>query len=198
MNQHKICDHGLETHNLLEKADLVISGHFHYREHRKYSNNQSILYLGSPFELDFGDRDQVKGLTILDLDTLDLEFIENDKTPKHKKIKLSDILNDNSEITKLSNTLANNFVCLTIDKNVKPEMIDLVVSKFAQFKPKHIRTDFNIFEPVQLSAADIEEFSINVDTALHEFVNLLETPVSKKDILDKCLDLYRTSLTINE
>jgi DNA repair exonuclease SbcCD nuclease subunit len=198
MNQHKVCDHGLETENLLDKAQLVVSGHFHYREHRKYKHNKSILYLGSPYELDFGDRDQVKGISILDLETLDIEFIENKITPKHRKIKLSELLNNKDRLENISNEIENNFISLCIDCNAKPQIIDLVVSKFAQFKPKHIRTDYNIFEPIQLSAAEIEGFSIDIDTALQEFVNMLDTSVNKKDILDKCLELYKLSLVQNE
>jgi hypothetical protein len=73
-----------------------------------------------------------------------------------------------------------------------------MLSKFNQYSPKHVRTDFNIFEAVQLSATELNEVSIDIDTALHEFINLLDTPVPKKDILDKCIDLYRISQTVNE
>jgi DNA repair exonuclease SbcCD nuclease subunit len=195
MNQHKVCDHGVDTNNLLDKAKIIISGHFHYREHRKYPNDKSILYLGSPFELDFGDRDQVKGVSILDTDTLNIEFIENKLTPKHKKIKISDLLDGKIKIEQISAELSNNFVSLCVDRNVNEQVLELMLSKFNQYKPKHVRTDFNIFEQIQVNDTDIDGFSIDIDTALHEFVDLLETDVSKKDILDKCLDLYRISLT---
>ena len=85
-----------------------------------------------------------------------------------------------------------------MDKNVNEQVLSLMLSKFSQYKPKHVRTDFNIFESVQLSATELNEVSIDIDTALHEFVNLLDSPVPKKDILDKCLDLYRISQTTNE
>jgi DNA repair exonuclease SbcCD nuclease subunit len=198
MNSVKVCDHGLETDALIDKAKLIITGHFHYREHRKYSNNSSILYLGSPHELDFGDRDQSKGLSILDTDTLEIEFVENKVTPKHKKIKISDLLDGKIALENISSELQNNFVSLCVDRNVNEQVLSLMLSKFNQYKPKHVRTDFNIFESVQLSGTELNEISIDIDTALHEFVNLLDTPVPKKDILDKCIDLYRISQTVNE
>jgi len=198
MNQHKICDHGIKTIQLLDKSKFVISGHFHYREHRTYPEGGSILYLGSPYELDFGDRDHAKGVTILNTDTFEVELIENTVTPKHKKVKISDLIEGNIKLEDISSTISNNFISLCIDKNIKPQALDLMISKFNQYKPLHIRTDFNIFENVQLSATDAENFSIDVETALHEFVELLETEVNKKDILDKCLDLYKLSLTTNE
>jgi DNA repair exonuclease SbcCD nuclease subunit len=198
MNQHKVCDHGLETEHLLDKAQLIISGHFHFREHRKYKHNKSILYLGSPYELDFGDREQTKGVTILDLQTLGIEFIENTITPKHKKIKLSELINNKDTLSNLQNDINNNFISLCIDCNAKPQIIELIVSQLSQYKPKNIRTDYNIFQPVQLSATEIEGLSVDIDTALHEFIGMLDTPTNKKDILDKCLELYRHSLVQNE
>lgn len=198
MNTHKVCDHGLESGSLLDKTNLVITGHFHLREHRKYPKGKSILYLGSPHELDFGDRDQVKGFTILDTDDLSVELVENNVTPKHKKIKISDLIDGKITLENIGNEFTNNFVSLCVDKNVNEQVLSLMLSKFSQYKPKHVRTDFNIFESVQLSATELNEVSIDIDTALHEFVNLLDVNVPKKDILDKCIDLYRISQTVNE
>jgi len=198
MNGHKVCDHGIESESLLDKTKLVITGHFHCRDHRQYTNGKSIIYLGSPHELDFGDRDQIKGFTILNTDNLSLELVENNVTPKHKKIKISDLLDGKLALENISTELQNNFVSLCIDRNVNEQILSVMLSKFSQYKPKHVRTDFNIFEAVQLSATELNEVSIDIDTALHEFINLLDTPVPKKDILDKCIDLYRISQTINE
>jgi DNA repair exonuclease SbcCD nuclease subunit len=198
MNAHKVCDHGIESESLLDKTKLVITGHFHCRDHRKYTNGKSILYLGSPHELDFGDRDQVKGFTILDTVNLSLELIENNITPKHKKIKISELLDGKIALENISTELQNNFVSLCVDRNVNEQILNVMLSKFNQYSPKHVRTDFNIFESVQLSATELNEVSIDIDTALHEFINLLDTPVPKKDILDKCIDLYRVSQTVNE
>jgi DNA repair exonuclease SbcCD nuclease subunit len=198
MNTHKVCDHGFESESLLDKTKLVITGHFHCRDHRKYTNGKSIIYLGSPYELDFGDREQTKGFTILDTNDLSLELVENHTTPKHKKIKISDLLDNKINLENISDELQNNFISLCVDRNVNEQILNVMLHKFNQYQPKHIRTDFNIFEAVQLSATELNEISIDIDTALHEFVNLLDTPVPKKDILDKCIDLYRISQTVNE
>ena len=53
MNNFKVCDHGDSPDKILEKGNKVISGHFHLRDRRKYKNGE-ILYLGNPFEMDFG------------------------------------------------------------------------------------------------------------------------------------------------
>lgn len=196
MNQFKICDHGLDTGSLLSKAPLIISGHFHIREQRDYPNNKTILYLGTPFELDFGDRDQDKGITLLDIETSELTFIQNPLSPKHKKIKLSELI-ENTNTEYLTKILKNNFINLNIDKNIDPYRLDTLLTTLAQYKPQHVRTEFNVFDQIQLTE-NVDTVSIDIDTALQEFVDLLDTPVSKKDILDKCIEIYKLSSTANE
>jgi DNA repair exonuclease SbcCD nuclease subunit len=196
MNHHKVCDHGLETESLLDKAKLIISGHFHYREHRKYSNGRSILYLGSPHELDFGDRDQIKGISILDTETLEIDFIENTTSPKHKKIPISKLID--GSINNIDKIVTNNIISLHVDVKTSTQNIDLILTKFGQFKPLQLRTEFSTFEDLQVSTEDLESLSFDIETALHEFVNLLTTDVSKKDILDKCTELYKISQVTNE
>ena len=48
-NQHKICEEGINSSELLKKSPLVITGHFHLREERKYKKG-TILYVGNPFK----------------------------------------------------------------------------------------------------------------------------------------------------
>ncbi|NBW58134.1 hypothetical protein EBR43_10230, partial [bacterium] len=90
MNSHKHCDHGIKTDELLTKTSLVMSGHFHLKDERKYGD-KTIIYVGNPFEMDFGDVSSSKGYYILDLSNLKYEFFLNNNSPKHKKILLSEL-----------------------------------------------------------------------------------------------------------
>ena len=89
-NSFKMCDDGMTSKELLERCNLAISGHFHLRDERVYDEG-TILYLGNPFQMDFGDVDSTKGYYILDLNTLKYEFTENTISPKHKKIYKSGV-----------------------------------------------------------------------------------------------------------
>lgn len=198
MNQFKVCDHGLGSDSVLDKAEIVISGHFHLREHRKYSNNKSIIYLGSPYEMDFGERGQIKGFHVFDTDTKEIEFVENVNTPRHIKIKVSDLLCGQIKTEELPKLIHNNFIAIDVDKKIDTQTLDLIIAKFGQHQPKHVRTDFNIFEQMQLSASETEEFSFDVDRALQEFIELLDTSVSKQQILSKCLEFYKLCSVQNE
>jgi DNA repair exonuclease SbcCD nuclease subunit len=61
------------SQSLFEKFDLVLSGHFHYRN--SYNN---IRYIGTPYQLTWHDSDDQKGFEVLDVNTKKFRFIEND------------------------------------------------------------------------------------------------------------------------
>lgn len=68
---------GIPAHDGLDietfdKYSLVLSGHYHTR-----SSRGNITYVGTPYELTWSDHKDPKGFHVLDLDTLELEFIEN-------------------------------------------------------------------------------------------------------------------------
>lgn len=70
------------------KNAQVYAGHIHIRQ-----NNKNIHYLGNPYHKDRGDRDNEKGITILDLKTGKTRFIENIISPRYMKENIYDILN---------------------------------------------------------------------------------------------------------
>jgi len=193
INSIKICDHGEESANLLEKGKSIISGHFHSRDHRKYENGE-ILYLGSPFEQNFGEINHSKGVTILDLETMDYEFIENTVSPKHIKISLTSILDKSIN---LKNTVGGNVITLIVDQKISEDTLNLVVSKIALLKPLQFKHEYT-YEDTLTTATPIEKISIGVDEALTDFINVLITDVNKKDIYDKCIEFYNEARTITE
>jgi DNA repair exonuclease SbcCD nuclease subunit len=64
---------------------LVLSGHYHTPG--VYGN---IQYLGSPFHMTFNDVGSTRGFYVLDTNTLELEFIENQRFCKYVRIKDTD------------------------------------------------------------------------------------------------------------
>jgi DNA repair exonuclease SbcCD nuclease subunit len=70
------------------KNSQVYAGHIHIRQ-----DNKNIHYIGNPYHKDRGDRDNEKGITILDFKTGKTEFIENTVTPRYMKENIYDILN---------------------------------------------------------------------------------------------------------
>jgi len=65
--------------NILDKFDLVLSGHFHCKSHRG-----NVWYLGTQYDLTFSDVNEKKGFHVLDTKTLNLTFVENPHKMYHK------------------------------------------------------------------------------------------------------------------
>lgn len=187
----QVCDHGHSSESLLDKAECIVSGHFHIREHRKYEEKY-ILYLGSPYEMDFGDRDQQKGVSIIDFTDLNsVEFVENNVTPKHLRIKVTDLVQ--KKYKNISELVKNNIVSLYVDTKFDALTLDLLITKLTQFGPLQFRTEFNVLETAQVDSKDVKKLSIDIETAFSEFVEHIETRASKKEVLDKCIELYKAS-----
>ena len=197
MSATKICEHGDKSVSLLEICDAVVTGHFHLRQHRKYDEGKYILYLGSPYEMDFGDREQQKGVSIINFnDFSDVEFVTNDITPKHFRIKVSELLEKKYKV--LSGLVKNNIISLYVDTKLDTLALDLLISKLTQYGPLQFRTEFNTLDTAQIDTKEVKKLSIDIETAFHEFVDHVETRASKKEVLEKCLELYKICRTSYE
>lgn len=189
MTKSKISASGLNSKELLNKSNLIVSGHFHLREERKYQNG-TILYLGCPYQLDWGDYGDTKGIYILNLETKKYEFIENDMSPKHKRVKLSELVSLGKITEDIKKDFSGNFINFIVDQNVNSDKIDALINKLSSLKPLSIRTDFNLGDKYNIDETNYEFTGVDIPAAIEEFVNLLDVD-NKKDILNYTLDLYK-------
>jgi DNA repair exonuclease SbcCD nuclease subunit len=63
--------------------DLVVTGHYHRHQFR-----DNIVYIGSPYQTNFAERDQEHGFLVLDTDNITWEFIEYKNAPKYKVVTI--------------------------------------------------------------------------------------------------------------
>ena len=198
MNSVKVCDHGDSTSDLFLKANCIVTGHFHYREYREYANKDYVLYLGAPYEMDFGDRGQDKGISIIDFNELNnnVTFIKNEVTPKHYRIRISELVQ--KKYSNLPELIENNIISVYVDTKIDTLTLDMLITKLTQYKPLQFRTEFNILDNAQCDVKDVKKLSIDIETAFHEFIEHVETRATKKEVLDRCLELYKQSTTSHE
>lgn len=191
-NQHKVCEEGIKSASLLSKAPLVITGHFHLREERKYKDG-TILYVGNPYQMDFGDVYSTKGYYILDMMTNDYTFHQNDLSPTHQKIKMSQIVQHDSINEAIARVFNNNIVKLIVDLPVAPDDMDILLKKFLQLNAMSITVDYDVnFNKFGLEENSDHDLSgVDISVAIEEFVNLLEDVPNKQEIIDYTVDLYR-------
>jgi DNA repair exonuclease SbcCD nuclease subunit len=174
MNNHAVCDHGMTSNDLLARANYIITGHFHKRTHRIYENGE-ILYLGSPYQQNFGDVDEERGIYILDLESGKYEFIENKISPRHIKLSLMKIFSRELPSSYIKENVPNNMVCLMIDVEILPEELSLISSKLQKLNPKFFRIDYKVLENnIILGETSNQYDSIDIPKNINDFVQALE------------------------
>ena len=90
----------------------VFLGHYHLAQ----KLNDVVEYIGSPYELNFGEAFQQKHIIILNPETLETEYIINDFSPKHLIIKESQVD---------SYKLDGNFVQIIVEDITSTDIVDL-------------------------------------------------------------------------
>lgn len=111
-NNFHECQKGFSPKELLDLVDHVYSGHFHFPSKKEYKEGKKIVYLGSPFQLNFGDRQSDRFFYFWDPQTLELEAVENTISPKHYKFFVSSILQNPQRFIPY---IKNNFIELNVD-----------------------------------------------------------------------------------
>jgi DNA repair exonuclease SbcCD nuclease subunit len=90
----------------------VFLGHYHLAQ----KLNDVVEYIGSPYELNFGEAFQEKHIIILDTESLETEYVINDFSPKHLIIKESKL--DHYK-------LDGNFVQIIVDDITSTNIVDM-------------------------------------------------------------------------
>jgi DNA repair exonuclease SbcCD nuclease subunit len=78
MDRGNVCRGGIDKNKLI-KYDMVITGHFHHK-----SDDGHIYYVGTPNEMTWADYNDPRGFHIFDLNTRELEFVQNPYRMFHK------------------------------------------------------------------------------------------------------------------
>jgi DNA repair exonuclease SbcCD nuclease subunit len=172
---------GMST-DTFANCQKVFSGHYHLRNKIK-----NIQYVGTPYELDWGDYKRTKGFEVIDLnDILFTTFIESTGIPKHIKL--------NSKDTKLEDIneslITNNFVLLNLDgKQTEAEQI--------MYSEK-----INSLNPISFSIDNenlIDDTNISVNTSikdtlgfLKEYTDLIDVPdnIDKQILFGKLSEFF--------
>lgn len=192
MNVSKICDHGDDPDILVEKSKLVFTGHFHTRDEKYFKNqDSSIVYVGNPYEMDFGDTMQSKGYYILDFNDLSYNFYENNITPKHIKIILSKFINITSPDIFLKDNLPGNIIKLIIDKNISSDHLDILVTKLTSYKPVELRIDYDVnYNKLKIeNEQDYDLSGVDIKHAIEDFINILDIE-NKSEVVKYTQSLY--------
>ncbi len=190
MNSYKLCEHGIKTQSLFDKAKLVMTGHFHLREERSYDKG-TVIYVGNPYEMDYGDYNSKKGYYILDINALTYDFCENTLSPRHSKITVTELQQYCDTKRDISELFANNIVRVVVDGKHGVDDIDKVIKYASGLNPVNLSIDYSLHDTTigvneALSVSD----SVDLDQTLRDFIATLDIE-DKSEIEAYCIDVLK-------
>lgn len=189
MNSFKMCEGGEDVDNLLDKAEIVLTGHFHMRQERR-SKKGLILYVGTPYEMDYNDMGVDKGYHIIELDNLNIEFVVYKNTTKHKKVRVTDLINHKDTLNDyLTQEVRGNVVTFVVDREIDFDKVNALVQKLQMFEPLAFKgTDFVKKEEAVVETTN-QQVNVQIEQLITEFTTQMELENSE-EVLKLVLELY--------
>lgn len=187
----KMCEDGLDSSVLLDKAKLIMSGHFHLRDERNYKNGK-IVYVGCPFQQSWNDANSTKGYFILNTEDLSYEFFENIITPKYISVKLSDFF-ITGKLDEIKKIIPNNFIKIIVDEDIAFEKFEKIFNILTLLKPLEITSNFSDKTELKVNE-NYEVVHLDTPILLEEFVGSLDNEPLKDKVLKELTKIYETSL----
>lgn len=187
MTRASMCEGGVASNDILKVSKRVFSGHFHMRDVRDYGESGSIVYVGSPYQLNWGDADTARGVYLYDFESDGLEFIENTVSPKHIKVDLAQMADSDYEKAKREQISGNIIkVCSTglEDSSTRTAFLEMI----SNLEPLEVGCDIkNSSLPEFQEGSAVEE--LEPEGALMEYIDGLEIEF-KDEIRNELRALY--------
>lgn len=149
--------------------DLVVSGHYHHFQQRG-----KIVYISSPLESHFGDEGD-HGYVFLNTDTLEIEFVPNEYSPKFRTFELT-----KESLAKIIAT-KDCFLRVRINKQIDYNILTKLKKKLDS-QNYFVTFDYNITGAIQkIGVVDGWDSYIYEDTdkIIKNYVDALETSFNK-------------------
>jgi len=175
-NKDYQCQHGTDS-KVFSKFDTVLSGHFH-----KKSTNGNITYLGNAYQLYWNDLNEVRGFHILDLETGEMEFIENPNTMFHK------VYYDESKKKLINpNNFKDSYIKVVVDGKSTPVKLGTFVDSLYRVGVHDIKVIeqmcFDVDDDVEIEGEDTL-------TTLTNYVNAMDDQIDKSNVIEIFKSLY--------
>ncbi len=183
---------GGNTRRTFSKFKRVYSGHIHYGQERG-----NIVFVGNPYEMTRSDRDNTKGVYILDLSTGEHEFTENNYSPRFIRYYINDILE--RRMGELKKEFKGNFVDILIPSNVLGKyninrFMDYFDGTARRMEPR-IYDEDNVHEWDEGTVSDFNG-ELNLLKISKDYINGLDYDEDLKErLIASVLQLYNETIT---
>lgn len=189
MDRGNICHEGMDA-NILNKYDLVLSGHFHHK-----SRNGSIVYVGTPGEMTWADYDDERGFHIYDTETRELEFINNPEKMFYKIKYNDDELYYNDLVNLDYSIYESKYVKIVVDKRNNTFLFDTLLDCLSKANPLEVSVVEDFSEITENVDVDIDQAEDTM-TILNKYVDGLSLPVESDKIKTVLRDVYNEALSM--
>tara|TARA_Y100000389_G_scaffold194455_1_gene224480 strand:- start:24266 stop:25327 length:1062 start_codon:yes stop_codon:yes gene_type:complete len=182
MHKGHFQEHGLEM-DLFKRFEKVYSGHYHRK-----SDNGTIFYLGTQYEITWSDYQCPKGFHIFDTDTRELTRIPN-PINMFKKIVYNDKTNSytNMDISEYEDCFVKVIVEEKTDVNQFGDFIDRLHNDIHTNEVNVIEDSYNINSTADVNIVDQGEDTLSF---LQNYINSLDTELDKHKMNNIVKDLY--------
>ncbi len=189
MEKGNICNEGLDR-AALDKYEMVLSGHFHHR-----SSDGHIFYVGTPYEITWGDYGDPKGFHILDTETRLMEFVENPYKIHHKLIYDEELENLDTINNKDFSNLAETYVKVIVKQKTNPMLFDMFLNKVNEGLPSDVSIieDFN--ESYITDEDTVEGDTNDTGTLINKVIDTVETNLDKETLKNVLREIYQEALS---
>jgi len=171
MNNYAICQSEEYIPEMFKSFDYVFSGHFHHPT-EKQINNTRFIYVGSPFQHNFGDVDDIRGYYIFNNESNQCIFNEYKHAPKFKNV----IANEELEFNDIEGNIIKLIWLKSFGKIKDSKILECIQKK----NPRLLFTDFSNFNNEIIERQDKCELSeIKIQGALdvlYEYLDIIEYP----------------------
>ena len=182
MQNGVINEHGNDKADF-NRFEKVVSGHFH-----KHTDDGQIFYCGAQYEMTWSDYQDPKAFHVFDTETREMTRISNPLTI-HKKIIYDDKKKDYNNFD--IKPYHNHFIKIIVLNKTDNELFDKFVERLYNEISVH---DLNIVEDYSDIKAsvreDILEMGEDTVTFLNNYVDQLETDVSKTKLKEYLKSIY--------
>jgi DNA repair exonuclease SbcCD nuclease subunit len=178
------CHDGLEP-SVFSQYATVFSGHFH-KQSKQLVKKALIHYLGTPYEMNWGDYADPKGFHIFDTETGETTFIENPKPIYHKIMYNDSAVNYDSFD---ENYYADSIVKLIVESKKHDMMFDRLITRLQKVAHEFLITDIDSFD---VSGAEIDKMDVEDSLSiLIKAVDTVETNLDKNRIKQKINSIHK-------
>jgi DNA repair exonuclease SbcCD nuclease subunit len=181
--------HGGMNPKMFDRFEQVLSGHFHCRQKK-----DNIYYMGTQYQITFGDLNETKGFHVFDTDTRDIEFISNPYKMFHSLVyndENGEIDSDNFTCDNLKDT----YVKLYVEHKEHPYSFEKFVDKLYNCGISKI-TMVEEIDNSDWTKEEIVDLEQDTVTLINNEVDSLEE-IKDKDKMKRLIrELYMESLSI--